>query len=200
MVHDETDPLLGTTTSLKSKTQSDVLRVAFYFGAFLLVGLTGVTAFLVNRANRDGETQNPADPTGGGPNGEIIEWRSQALGWTSAALYRELIFPHHPELQKLSDSSLCSRLQNPSDQCVDYPSDEAAFLKQGRASLFSLGLVKNAKTKCAGLSPGMFIFSLAGNVTYVLSIVVASTSKQHLIANASWLAGERHLSIRDCTI
>ena len=29
----------------------------------------------------------------------------------------------------------------------------------------------------------------AGNVTYVLSILVASMSRQHLIANAAWLLG-----------
>lgn len=51
-------------------------------------------------------------------------------------------------------------------------------------------IVKNAKTRCAGLSLGMFVFALGGNLTYVLSIVVASTSRKHLVANASWLAGK----------
>jgi len=50
-------------------------------------------------------------------------------------------------------------------------------------------IFKNVQTKCVGLSPGMFIFAMGGNLTYVLSIVVASTSKKHLLANAAWLAG-----------
>ncbi|KAG9081223.1 hypothetical protein FRC07_014573 [Ceratobasidium sp. 392] len=50
-------------------------------------------------------------------------------------------------------------------------------------------LVKNRETKCEGLSLALFMFTLTGNFTYVLSICVASMSKQHLLANASWLAG-----------
>ncbi|KAG8879881.1 hypothetical protein FRB98_005470 [Tulasnella sp. 332] len=131
----ETDPLLESsipsdesseTSPKKTRTKQHVLlgRAALYFYATLFVSLTGVVAFFVNRANRHDETQNPTDPTGGGADEEILEWK-----------------------------------------------------------------IKNAKTKCTGLSLGMFIFALGGNLTYVLSIVVASTSKRHLVANASWLAG-----------
>lgn len=52
--------------------------------------------------------------------------------------------------------------------------------------------VKNFKTKCEGLSLALFMFAIAGNVTYVLSICVESMDRQHLIANASWLAGKSY--------
>ncbi|KAJ1723494.1 hypothetical protein LPJ53_002151 [Coemansia erecta] len=40
-----------------------------------------------------------------------------------------------------------------------------------------------------GLSAGMFIFTVLGNVTYCLSIVAMSTDRDYLIAYAPWLAG-----------
>lgn len=50
--------------------------------------------------------------------------------------------------------------------------------------------MKNFKTKCEGLSLALFLFAIAGNVTYVLSICTDSMDKRHLIANASWIAGK----------
>jgi len=50
-------------------------------------------------------------------------------------------------------------------------------------------IFKNLRTKCEGLSPGLFLFSIFGNLTYALSICVSSMELDHLIANASWLAG-----------
>jgi solute carrier family 66 (lysosomal lysine-arginine transporter), member 1 len=50
--------------------------------------------------------------------------------------------------------------------------------------------VKNFETGCHGLSPGLFVFTIMGNLTYALSICMSSMEKDHLIANASWLAGE----------
>ncbi|KAG8881388.1 hypothetical protein FRB99_004727 [Tulasnella sp. 403] len=81
---------------------------------------------------------------GGGGNDEVLEWKSQTLGWISASLY------------------IGSRIPQ---------------------------IIKNAQTKCAGLSLALFVFAVGGNLTFVLSILVASTSMKHLIANASWLAG-----------
>ncbi len=49
--------------------------------------------------------------------------------------------------------------------------------------------VKNLKTKCDGLSPALFLFSIAGNSTYVLSILTLSMDIKHLVANAGWIAG-----------
>jgi len=50
-------------------------------------------------------------------------------------------------------------------------------------------IFKNRETKCTGLSPVFFGFAMTGNVTYVLSICVASMDKHYLLVNASWLAG-----------
>ncbi|KAH8114752.1 PQ-loop-domain-containing protein [Phellopilus nigrolimitatus] len=75
---------------------------------------------------------------------DVIEWKSQVIGWTSAALY------------------LGSRIPQ---------------------------ILKNFKTKCEGLALALFMFSIAGNVTYAFSICTESMDRQHLIANASWLAG-----------
>ncbi|KAJ8586285.1 PQ-loop-domain-containing protein [Rhizopogon salebrosus TDB-379] len=50
-------------------------------------------------------------------------------------------------------------------------------------------IVKNFKTRCEGLAPGLFVFSILGNMTYALSIIAASRDGDYLIRNASWLAG-----------
>jgi hypothetical protein len=52
-----------------------------------------------------------------------------------------------------------------------------------------LHLVKNFETKCEGLSVGLFIFAIAGNSCYALSIIAASMERQYLVRNGSWLAG-----------
>lgn len=50
-------------------------------------------------------------------------------------------------------------------------------------------IFKNRHTKCAGLSLALFIFAVAGNVTYVVSILLKDMSAPYLIENASWLMG-----------
>ncbi|EMD39517.1 hypothetical protein CERSUDRAFT_111836 [Gelatoporia subvermispora B] len=50
-------------------------------------------------------------------------------------------------------------------------------------------IVKNFKTRCAGLSPFLFMYSICGNLTYVLAILVASMDLKHILANAAWIAG-----------
>ncbi|KAH7919065.1 PQ-loop-domain-containing protein [Leucogyrophana mollusca] len=50
-------------------------------------------------------------------------------------------------------------------------------------------ILKNTKTRCEGLAPGLFLFAIMGNTTYALSICVASMERNYLIRNASWLAG-----------
>ena len=50
--------------------------------------------------------------------------------------------------------------------------------------------MKNFDTECNGLSPGLFVFAIMGNLTYVLSICVSSMDMGHLIVNASWLGGK----------
>lgn len=63
------------------------------------------------------------------------------------------------------------------------------------AFLTTLLLVKNFKTKCEGLSPALFLFAIAGNVTYALSICAASMEREYLVRNGSWLAGKYMVSI-----
>ncbi|KAI5479443.1 hypothetical protein MNV49_003587 [Pseudohyphozyma bogoriensis] len=50
-------------------------------------------------------------------------------------------------------------------------------------------IFKNRETKCQGLSLLMFAFSVAGNTTYVASILLQSMSPQHLLINSSWIIG-----------
>lgn len=56
------------------------------------------------------------------------------------------------------------------------------------------------ETGCEGLSLALFIFSIAGNVTYVLSICTESFSARHLVANASWLAGSGGTVLLDIVV
>ncbi|CAE7115405.1 unnamed protein product [Rhizoctonia solani] len=113
------------------------LRYALLFG--FVIG-TGVVAWAINRlvhARRGSEPVPPRDD-------EVVEWRSQVLGYASAILYIGARIPQ---------------------------------------------ILKNRETKCEGLSLALFMFTITGNLTYVLSICVLSLSPQHLLANASWLAG-----------
>lgn len=50
-------------------------------------------------------------------------------------------------------------------------------------------IFKNRQTKCEGLSLALFLFAVAGNVTYVASIVIKSTDQEYLTESASWLVG-----------
>ncbi|KAJ3822861.1 PQ loop repeat-domain-containing protein [Lentinula raphanica] len=50
-------------------------------------------------------------------------------------------------------------------------------------------IIKNFGTRCEGLAPALFFFSILGNATYSLSICVKSMEREYLITNASWLAG-----------
>ncbi|EIW81042.1 PQ-loop-domain-containing protein [Coniophora puteana RWD-64-598 SS2] len=50
-------------------------------------------------------------------------------------------------------------------------------------------ILKNFKTRCEGLAPGLFLFAILGNTTYALSICAASMDPDYLIKNSSWLAG-----------
>lgn len=51
-------------------------------------------------------------------------------------------------------------------------------------------IIKNyRKGKCDGLALLFFIFSVCGNVTYAVSILVFSTSREYIITNIPWLLG-----------
>lgn len=50
-------------------------------------------------------------------------------------------------------------------------------------------IFKNRQTKCEGLSLALFLFAVAGNVTYVASILIKSMEQEYLVESASWLVG-----------
>lgn len=50
-------------------------------------------------------------------------------------------------------------------------------------------IAHNTRTRCAGLSLAMFFFSITGNVTYMISIMVTSLEPRYLLANLSWILG-----------
>ncbi|CAE6465902.1 unnamed protein product [Rhizoctonia solani] len=113
------------------------LRYALLFG--FVIG-TGVVAWAINRLVHPRDGSEPIPPR----EDEVLEWRSQVLGYASAILY------------------IGSRIPQ---------------------------ILKNRETKCEGLSLALFMFAITGNLTYILSICVVSNSSQHILANASWLAG-----------
>ncbi|QRV77695.1 PQ-loop repeat-containing protein 1 [Ceratobasidium sp. AG-Ba] len=146
---DEHSPLLrdrppNTSASVKTieeyAHETLARRILHYVLLFGFVIGTGVAAWAINRWIRPHDGTEPVPPR----EDEVIEWKSQLLGYASAICY------------------LGSRIPQ---------------------------ILKNRETKCEGLSLALFMFTLTGNLTYVLSICVASMSKQHLVANASWLAG-----------
>ncbi|KAH9841444.1 PQ-loop-domain-containing protein [Rhodofomes roseus] len=107
-----------------------------YAGALCFVFVVGIAAWAMDERIHRGQAPPKRD--------EIVEWRSQILGWISAAMFLGARVPQ---------------------------------------------IVKNFKTRCEGLSPFLFVYSITGNTTYVLAILAASMDLQHLIANASWIAG-----------
>ncbi|KAJ1799505.1 hypothetical protein LPJ59_001781 [Coemansia sp. RSA 2399] len=51
-------------------------------------------------------------------------------------------------------------------------------------------LIKNYKKRsCDGLSIGMFIFSILGNVAFTLSLLLHSLDSDYLLANIPWIVG-----------
>jgi len=50
-------------------------------------------------------------------------------------------------------------------------------------------IAKNTQTKCQGLSLMMFCFSVMGNVTYCMQILLPDPSPAHIYINFSWLVG-----------
>ncbi|KAH9846356.1 PQ-loop-domain-containing protein [Lenzites betulinus] len=135
--YDETSTLLpgegGAEVPARKSMSKDTLKFAT---ALLFVFAVGVAAWAVDRyVHRDNPRSKPE---------EVIEWRSQVLGWISAALFLGARVPQ---------------------------------------------IVKNLSTRCEGLSPFLFVYSISGNTTYFLSILAASLNFKHLATNAPWIAG-----------
>ncbi|KAI0052709.1 PQ-loop-domain-containing protein [Auriscalpium vulgare] len=136
---DEEAPLLASSDARHpgDEKHSSMKRQCLEYSAMVVcVVAAGVAAWAISEKVGHVEEQ-PKE-------GEVVEWRSQLMGYISAVLY------------------LGSRVPQ---------------------------ILKNLDTKCEGLSPAMFVFSIMGNVTYGLSICVSSMEWEHLVVNASWLAG-----------
>ncbi|GJE98492.1 PQ-loop repeat-containing protein [Phanerochaete sordida] len=134
----EETPLISEhgTNETKKAEQSLATQCLIYGSALVFVLGTGVAAWAIDEYLHRGQSRE--QPV------EIIEWRSQLLGWISAVLYLGARIPQ---------------------------------------------IFKNFHTKCEGLSPAMFLFAIAGNATYVLSILALSLEPKHIMANAGWIAG-----------
>ncbi|EPQ54657.1 PQ-loop-domain-containing protein [Gloeophyllum trabeum ATCC 11539] len=133
----EETPLLSDSRE-SSREEFSVRREFVKFGgALLFVFAAGVLGWWISGyiGKAEGSPNSPDDH---------LEWRSQVLGWISAALYIGARIPQ---------------------------------------------IFKNFKTRCEGLSPFLFVFSITGNTTYALSICAASMAPKYLLKNASWLAG-----------
>ncbi|KAF8746600.1 PQ-loop protein, partial [Rhizoctonia solani] len=133
------------------------LRYALLFG--FVIG-TGVVAWAINRLVHPRDGSEPIPPR----EDEVLEWRSQVLGYASAILYSK----------QLAHKS---------------KTDTFIYTVKSWFKDTTNITVKNRETKCEGLSLALFMFAIAGNLTYILSICVVSNSSQHILANASWLAG-----------
>ncbi len=147
----------------------DTLKFA---SALLFVFAVGVAAWAVDRhVHRDSPRSKPE---------EVIEWRSQVLGWISAALFRK-----SARRTGMLDADFCgnSRSAGAADRCV------AFIARQGTGTECLRRAVKNLDTRCEGLSPFLFVYSISGNTTYFLSILATSLNIKHLATNAPWIAG-----------
>lgn len=61
-------------------------------------------------------------------------------------------------------------------------------------------IFKNRQTKCEGLSLVLFVFAVMGNVTYVASIIIKSTSPDYIVENLSWLIGSSGTILLDFVV
>ncbi|KZT11911.1 PQ-loop-domain-containing protein [Laetiporus sulphureus 93-53] len=146
LVADDTvasDPLEGAPLLARADDDAEerakppiVHEFVKYAGALFFVFAVGGAAWAVDSYIHKGRSRSKPE--------ELVEWRSQVLGWISAVMYLGARVPQ---------------------------------------------IAKNFKTRCEGLSPFLFVYSITGNTTYVLAIFAASMDMKHLIANASWIAG-----------
>lgn len=156
------------------RPESSITRIFVrYLAAVLFVSATGVAAYCISNWLPNDDT-SPALPD------TRLDWHIQVIGWTSATAYRVFLSYHvwMPSLTIFLDS-WCSATANRSVSRT--PIASPTFL--------NFDAVKNFKTRCEGLAPGLFVFSILGNMTYALSIIAASRDADYLIRNASWLAG-----------
>jgi hypothetical protein len=149
------------------------LLVIRYFCALAFVIFVGVAAWWIT----DNDNEEESDFI----KSDQDWWIIQLLGWSSALLFVRA-FPVLPELTDLISSPLQLGARIP--QISQLP---LYFFSIPMRSIRTL--VKNFKSRCAGLSPALFFFALFGNTTYALSICAKSMDKDYLIKNGGWLAG-----------
>lgn len=75
----EETPLISEDTSKRTETQSSVGQFVRYGIALVFVLGTGIVAWAVDQHLHKGQTRAPPE--------EVVEWKSQVLGWISAVLY-----------------------------------------------------------------------------------------------------------------
>ncbi|KAH9991288.1 PQ-loop-domain-containing protein [Russula vinacea] len=134
----EITPLFTSSNDVQETEKERSLKrhVVEYIGWILCLVVAGIVAWAVSKKVQGIDAEPRPE--------EIVEWKSQLMGYASAMLYLGARIPQ---------------------------------------------ILKNFETGCHGLSPGLFVFTIMGNLTYALSICMSSMEKDHLIANASWLAG-----------
>lgn len=135
----EETPLIPDAQGFKADSQttrSMLTEFAMYGGALVFVLGTGALSWAIDQHIFKNQPREPPK--------EIIEWKSQVLGWVSAILYLGARIPQ---------------------------------------------ILKNFETRCEGLSLALFLFAIAGNATYALSILATSLEFKHILVNAGWLAG-----------
>jgi hypothetical protein len=145
-----------------------------YLAAVSFVSAAGVAAYCISNWLPNDDI-SPAVPD------TKLDWHVQVIGWTSATAYRVFLSYHvwMPSLTHYSPNSWCPAATNRSVSHTHIASP----------TVLKFNAVKNFKTRCEGLAPGLFVFSILGNATYALSIIAASRDTDYLIRNASWLAG-----------
>jgi hypothetical protein len=144
-----------------------------YLATVLFVSAAGVAAYCISNWLPNDDT-SPALPE------SRLDWHIQVIGWTSATAYRAFLTYQvwMPSLIIFLDS-----------WCPAAANRSVSHTPIASSTVLNFNAVKNFKTRCEGLAPGLFVFSILGNTTYALSIIAASRDADYLIRNASWLAG-----------
>lgn len=82
----ELEPLLERASHSEKKGGTSYRAALLYACALAFVVATGIIAWLLSRSQNESDEPPASTPK------DVIEWRSQALGWASALLYRKSRF------------------------------------------------------------------------------------------------------------
>ena len=82
MLPSEETPLISETRRPSEKSERSIAAQCLIYGSALVFVLaTGVAAWAIDERMHRGQSRDGQE--------EVIEWKSQLLGWISAVLYRE---------------------------------------------------------------------------------------------------------------